>query len=297
MRTAASEDRRFPEDPIAAFQTQLWEVLAKQVALYTMGESTSLPEYDAHRLLASTCYVLGVDPHDLDESTACALVARGVADAYASGLKRVEDATRRVGELWNEVCLAVPLLESVALRDTLESLRDFPARYEPRFFAHEIPADIDYPLAQPVSETTLGVDYVEAYLEQLLAECRFLGRFDLARCRAVLRSIHPDYGELILNLFEPVATAAVGCALVGEPVRALRMDEAACARAAGVVADASAPQMRELLAQAAERACDEMGVDVVTTRESVRQVAVDLEPRMRAAARRGSLGGMFASSS
>lgn len=257
-------------------------MLARQVSLFTMGESTSIPEYDAHRLLSSACYVLGIDAHDLDESITGEIVSQGMTQAYAQGLARVESEARRVKDLWNEVCLSTPLLESIALRDTLESLRNFSARYEPRFFAHEIPADIDYPLAKPVPETTQGVDYVIAYLEQLLAENRFLARFELARCREVLREIHPQYGELILNLFEPIVTAAVGCALAGVPVRALRMDEVARACATEVVANLAPKQMRAQLEQTADAACDEVGVTNAATRESVRQVAVALAPRLRA---------------
>ena len=135
----------------ADFQQALWQVLAKQVALYTLGESSSLPEYDAHRLLASACFVLGIDPDDPDPLIVREFATEGVEAAFDRGVRRVEAEATRVSELWREVCLSVPLLESIALKDTLESLRDFKTRYEPRFFAHEIPADIDYPLCFPVA--------------------------------------------------------------------------------------------------------------------------------------------------
>ena len=162
-------------------QLALWQVLAKQVALYTMGESSSLPEYDAHRLLASACFVLGVDPDDPrpDAALVQALATEGPEAVFERAVAQVEREAARTEALWKDACLSAPLLESIALKDTLESLRGFRARYVPRFFAHEVPADIDYPLAQPVPESRQGVAYVNAYLERL------------AGC---YRELHPDAG-------------------------------------------------------------------------------------------------------
>lgn len=274
----------------------MWGVLAKQVALFTMGESTSIPEYDAHRLLESMCFVLGVDADDPDEAAMLDVLEQGAEEVFARNLHRFEEQTAQVEGLWKDVCLSMPLLESVALRNTLESLRDFGARYEPRFFAHEIPADIDYPLCRPVPEALQGVAYVTGYLERLLAECRFLRRCDLGRCQAVLRRVHPAYGELIVNLFEPVATNAVGCALAGVDVRGLCVGEGGRARIGRLLADRSAAERRELLVGAADRACDALGLcgfDEEAARELVRWAAADLVPRLDNALRHVSLDGVF----
>lgn len=280
----------------AAFQAQVWGVLAKQVALFTMGESTSIPEYDAHRLLESVCFVLGVDADDPDEAAMLDVLEQGAEEVFARNLHRIEEQAAQVKGLWKDVCLSMPLLESVALRDTLESLRDFGARYEPRFFAHEIPADIDYPLCRPVPEEIQGVAYVTTYLERLLAECRFLRRCDLGRCKAVLRRVHPAYGELIVNLFEPVAANAVGCVLAGGDVRGLCVGEGGRARIARLLTDRSTAERRELLVGAADRACDELGLrgpDEEAARELARWAAAGLEPRLDNALRHGSLDGVF----
>ncbi|HIW75562.1 MULTISPECIES: DUF6179 domain-containing protein [Gordonibacter] len=279
--------------------------MAKQVSLFTLGESTSLPEYDAHRLLASTCFVLGIDPDDPDEEAVCAVVEQGAEAVFARNLAYLEAETRRAGELWKETCLAVPLLESIALKDTLESLRAFPARYQPRFFAHEIPADIDYPLSCPVPESTKGVNYVTAYLEQLKAECLFMQVFDRARCHAVLRAVHPQYGELILNLFEPVVATAVGCALAGCSVRNLTLSDDDRARIKSLLREASPRHMKNFLDEAALTACDQLGFhaapanspDVTNNRirNAVRQVAINLIPRLRAALHHDTLNGVFPS--
>lgn len=294
-RGAAGAALSAPADE-ADFQAGLWQVLAKQVALYTLGESSSLPEYDAHRLLASTCFVLGVDPDDPDPALMRAIVAEGAEATFEREVRLVEREAERTDGLWREVALTTPLLESVALKDTLESLRGFRSRYAPRFFAHEIPADIDYPLAEPVPEAVQGVRYVNAYLERLLMENRFLQRFDLERCKGVLRAVHPDYGELVLNLFEPVATNAVGCALAGCDVRSLRMDDAGYARMATSLQGKPARQVRGELEAAALRACGEVVLrapDDGPVRGYVEKFASRLAPRLRNALAHDALAGVF----
>lgn len=276
----------------ANFQLALWQVLAKQVALYTLGESSSLPEYDAHRLLASACFVLGIDPDDPDPRIVRELASEGVEAAFDRGVRRVEAEATRVSELWQEVCLSVPLLESIALKDTLESLRDFKTRYEPRFFAHEIPADIDYPLCFPVAESVQGADYVAAYLERLQVECRFLQRFDVETCRRLLGAFHPQYGELILNLFEPVATCAIGCALAGGKVRSLHLDADGRTHLRAALEGQSRSELSQTLGVAAARACQELRADDEEARY-LAQLASGLVPRVGAALQRGGLEGVF----
>lgn len=288
MRTRLDDEA----DVAATFQMQVWNVLSKQVELYTMGESTSLPEYDAHRLLASTCYILGVDPDDADVETMRDVVEQGADAVFSRNLRRVEEQAARVSELWTEACLSMPLLESVALKDTLESFRNFAARYEPRFFAHEIPADIDYPLCRPVPETTRGVDYVTTYLERLLIECRFLQRFDLERCTHLLRNVHPEYGELILNLFEPIATNAIGCTLAGCDVRKLYLDDEARARIASALEGLAGARLQRVLVAAAERTGAALTVDA-DTQAYLSSLARRLTPRVELALRHHSLSGVF----
>lgn len=276
-----------------AFQLELWSLLAKQASLYTLGESSSISECDAHRLLASACYVLGVDPDDPDPASVQKVSAEGAGAVFKRNLQRIEADAVRVESLWKDVCLNMPLLESVALKDTLESLRDFKARYEPRFFAHEIPADIDYPLCQPVAEKLKGVDYVAVYLERLLVECRFLQSFDLSRCRALLRSVHPDYGGLILNLFEPIAANALGCALAGCEARSLRLDDDARVRLRDELRGVGPARLARRLQQAGELVCAQLGQDDAAVRAYLGALAQSLRPRIACALRRGGMEGVF----
>jgi hypothetical protein len=59
----------------------------------------------------------------------------------------------------------------------------------------------------PVPEGLKGLDYVEAWLNQLLEEARFLALFDEDDISAYLDSWCPDYRGLLINLHDPIHEA------------------------------------------------------------------------------------------
>ena len=103
---------------------------------------------------------------------------------------------------WREIVAIMPPIRNVALRDTLASLGELKRRYDTRFAAHEVPCDIDYQLSAPVGPQLLGLDYIEAWLAQLLAETRWIAQFDTTSCIAVLERTCPDYRGLHVNLYD-----------------------------------------------------------------------------------------------
>ena len=48
----------------------------------------------------------------------------------------------------------------------------------------------------------MGIDYIEAWLAQLLKETRWLARFDVESCVSVLERVCPDYRGLHVNLYD-----------------------------------------------------------------------------------------------
>ena len=128
-----------------------------------------------------------------------------VSDPVALWRECVHALERRVDgalALWREVVATMPPIRNVSLRDTLTSLGNLRRRYDARFAAHEIPCDIDYQLSVPVDSSLMGIDYVEAWLKQLLAEARWIARYDVDSCVRVLERVCPDYRGLHVNLYD-----------------------------------------------------------------------------------------------
>ena len=230
----ALRTRGLSGEEISRLQEKLLELLARRTALYTMGESSSIPRETAEELLRSLCYTLRIG-EDAAPERLRELLDGDLSQAYEKGVRLLE-IKREVGRrLWQAVCLSASGLKNCSLEDTLVSIGGFWKRYDLRFFPHKIPCDIDYPLCQPVPEALMGVDYVNEYLRRLLLECQFLCRLDAGLCDALLKSICPDYRWLVLNLYEPVAVNAIGLALAGGDIRDLDISEQERARIRGII--------------------------------------------------------------
>lgn len=202
-----------PEE-LLVFQDRFMRLIERRTAIYTMGESTSVPKHVAVDLLRSVSFVLGIDPErpEIPER----LLTVDLEDEFRRSLAELGRKVELTGRLWRDVRATMPPISSIALHDTLASIGDFPRYYDYRSMAHEIPCSIDYPLCHPVPEALAGVDYINEYLTRLLMEADFLRRFELDACVRVLERSSSDYVDLLVNLYEPIATNAIGRAVIGE---------------------------------------------------------------------------------
>lgn len=169
------------------------------VGLYCMGDASSVSLLEAHDLAMSVSYVLGIADASPDEAAAVLDVPDPVT-LWHTSLAELDARIDEVLSLWHEIIEIMPPIRNVSLRDTLASLGELRGRYDVLFSAHEVPCDIDYQLSNPVDEELLGLDYVVAWLEQLLVEVRWIARFDAGSCVDVLERVCPDYRGLHVNL-------------------------------------------------------------------------------------------------
>lgn len=202
----------------------MWTLLAGQAARFTMDESSSVPAETAQELTASLWLTLkkaldaeGLPYRALLTNELSPLLARGRAVLQAQ-----EDAART---LWEKACLTAPALENDYFRDTLTGIGLFFKKYDLRFFAHQIPCSIDYPLLTAVPEALPGVDYVTEYLKRILMENDLLRRFAPADVTALLESVSEDFRRDYLNLCEQPLVNSIGRALIRKPAGPLRITQ------------------------------------------------------------------------
>ena len=229
----------------AAQQGFSW-LMAHVIRLYTHNEASSISDAEALQLTQSVLYVLahgagvptasnagptvdastspvnrGVQAGQiasenvpLNQNQLTELLARSaqggpqaVIDLWTTRRTHLQNQLPQVMTVWQKCLATTPRIHNIALRDTLSSIGRLPQTYDTFFNAHQIPCDIDYPLSAPVPETLQGLDYIHAWLSQLLAEARFLARFDPTHLEAYLDSWCPDYRGLLINLYDPVYEA------------------------------------------------------------------------------------------
>ena len=174
-------------------------LMAHVAGLYCAGGSSSVSAFEAHELAMSVAFALGIADATPEEAAIVLDVDDPVA-LWHEGVRALQRRTDAALALWRDVVAAMPPIRNVALRDTLASLGELRRRYDVHFAAHEVPCDIDYQLSEPVDPGLLGIDYVEAYLARLLVEARWIARFDVESCVAVLERACPDYRGLHVNL-------------------------------------------------------------------------------------------------
>lgn len=177
----------------------------KLIRLYTMGSTGSVSKLEAARIAESLSFVLGI--HGDSDPSALEALAEQDPDALFQR-KQAELSTRvdRALETWRAICVTMPPINNVALRDSLVDIGNLKALYNTYFAAHEVPlGNLQYQLSSPVSEDLLGIEYVQAWLDQLLAETRYISQFTTESCVAVLERACPDYKGLHVNLYDLLA--------------------------------------------------------------------------------------------
>lgn len=168
------------------------------VMLRTHGASSSISELEAVQLANSLCYVLGSS--DLPPASLNNALANEPFAFYVSQVKHLEERVEALLVIRKRVCELMPPLRNVSLRDTLGSIGKIRALYDIRFRPHEVPCDIQYQLSCPVYDSLMGIDYLEAWISELLKEAIWIAQFTPGSCISVLERFCPDYRGLHVNL-------------------------------------------------------------------------------------------------
>jgi hypothetical protein len=160
----------------------LWQILARQTALYTNMEGESVPVEVAEELLKSVlfCMEIGGD--------------------LLSGQRMLTQKTEAAKRLYMRAKSGRLPLEAAVYREDLREYAKFFTWYDIRFMAHEIPCMLSYPLAIPVPETLQGIDYITEHLNRRIWEDDYLRQFPLAYLRKTLNKRVPGWQILPLNM-------------------------------------------------------------------------------------------------
>ena len=276
----------------AELSGRLLALLRQETRRYTSGESSSVPWETAQNLLASLLYTLrlngeapGERGRQLAESDLAEELRRG-----QTRLRRKMDYARR---LWRRLAESGAAGDSRALGETLLGIGEFWRRYDWRFAAHEVPCDIDYPLALPVSEDLQGADYLTEWLSRLETELRFRDAFPREAREAAWERFHPERYDLPLNLSVPLAADALCLFALGKEVRALTVGaeerRAFALRMALLTEEETAAALRRW----AEGLGEALGLPEGRDRRYLAAYAGTLLPRIRTAVAEGGWPGIF----
>lgn len=283
------------QEGMQAFQNRIMTLLADMIMKYTRGESTSVKEETAQRILLSVLYSLDAwlctfyYPED-----ALDLVKAGqLKDIYQQGLARVELCQTQSEEIYHEIVnhkLAVPIEAYHATID--EALPEFFKKYDVLFAAHDTMAGIDYPLLFD-NMRIQGVFYIRQYLETLAMETYFCRLFSVRDIRKLLynygRIYRIDYKEALINIFEIVLTNSIFSIISRQPATVLSITREQYMQLLEQLQDTNKTSCASLVEAAVEALLEELEIDQPELQEYIRKYQPVLLPRFISAMENGCL--------
>lgn len=201
-------------------QLQCINLLASKCEAYSGGKSSSVRVEAAESIMKSILYTIGLYLKSLPDADCAAseLKTAMIPEMYQRGRRLIGaklGAARHVYKLVKRNKLTtLNYTYNATLHEGIES---FFKAYNPDYEADECPGSIDYQLCCPVTGLT-GVEFIQKYLENLYYENEFCRNFDSRDIHHLLCGYDRGYKDLLINIFEQVLTAALGCSLAGRRV-------------------------------------------------------------------------------
>lgn len=198
----------------------LYSLLSAQCKSFTGGQSSSLSAETVEALLSSICFSLSCFANKYGQNALLEI-------PLEKALEGARDILKKRIQLCKTLYLTLLRLpfqpDNVSYRDTVNGMENFFKKYDYYFFADQIPCDIDYQLCLPVSESLWGVEFLTEYIKRLICEGRFCGAFQRYEITALLANFGSRNDELLINVFTPVLSNALGRVLLGNDISTLEV--------------------------------------------------------------------------
>ncbi|GAE90498.1 DUF6179 domain-containing protein [Acetivibrio straminisolvens] len=209
-------------------QIQCVSLLAYKTERYNMGKSSSIRVETAESIMKSNFYSIGLylktlpDPDD----AVFELKTVNISELYERGRKLINIKFKTARHIYNIVQKNRLDTPNHSYNSTLgeDGIGIFFKSYNIEYKAHDCSASIDYQLCNPVNDLA-GVEFIQKYIENLYFENDFCKNFDNERIHHLLSGYDENYAELLINIFEQVLTAALGCSLADRSIRELSITE------------------------------------------------------------------------
>lgn len=216
------------ESDLENIQLQCISLLSYKCERYNMGESSSIRIETAESIMKSNLYSIGLYLKTLQDPdyAAAELKEVKISELYEKGRKLVDTRFQEAKRIYNLVQKNKLDTKNHSYNSTLseDGIGSFFKSYNLEYEAHDIPASIDYQLCNPVNDLA-GIEYIHKYLENLYLENEFCMNFAAENIHHLLYGYDKGYADLLINFFEQVLTAALGCSLANRDIRELSISK------------------------------------------------------------------------
>ncbi|MBL4935590.1 hypothetical protein JK636_07435 [Clostridium sp. YIM B02515] len=289
-------DKDICEEDRMLIEAKVWNILGKRTEKYTMGDSTSVPIEIAEELLNSICFSLDLELRGLMNVSEI-LIEEEIEDLLRASWRKIASLMEYGKKLLEAVKKSSPSIENISYNDTLNEIGEFfnKNKYDYRFFAHRINCSIDYQLSNPISEKLQGIEYINEYLKALLIENEFCICFDRENIIGILNSYCSDYKGLLINIFEPILTNAIGLDILGEDILTLDITTLQSKELLRIFRNLSKAEILTKLRNSAKRVCDTLGIADSDKIKYIQNTAANIYPRIELVLSTGNINNVFLS--
>ncbi len=245
---------------IERVQIGILTLLAKETELFNNGASSSIRIEKAQDLLASILYTVGVQlkPYTSPEDAIDALKAENLDCLFYSGLKKINWKIMIAKQIHLRLKKCLFKTQNVFYRLTaVDGIAGFFKLYNPRFSAQEIHITADYPTFNGVYDLD-GIEFIEKYLENLTHENRFCLYFSENAVHHLLCGLDEDYQKILMNIYEPVLIASLGCILTYHAGRDLNLNRWDISTLANMFSGKDTDEVEQLLKNALDKLIAEL---------------------------------------
>lgn len=254
----------------------LYSLLSAQCKSFTGGQSSSLSVETVEALLSSICFSLSCFANKYGQNALLEIPPE-------KALEGARDILKKRIQLCKTLYLTLLRLpfqpDNVSYRDTVNGMENFFKKYDYYFFADQIPCDIDYQLCLPVSENLWGVEYLTEYIKRLICEGRFCGAFQRYEITALLANFGSRNHELLINVFTPVLSNALGRVLLGNDISTLEVTPNGIEKLFSMFAGLKYEEALPIVDKASKLLCSRVGFSGYNA-EYVNESARTLIPRI-----------------
>jgi len=217
----AYANRLLNDSHIENIQLQCIKFLAYKSERYNDGESSSIRVEAAESIMKSNLYTIGLYLKSLPDAD-CAVneLKKGmIPEMHQKGRALIKGKVNSAKHIYKMAKANKVITPNYTYNATLDDkgIGIFFKLYNPDYAAHEVPASIDYQLCNPVTDLT-GIEFIQKYLENLFLENQLCSYFDAENIHHLLCGYDEGYKDLLINIFEQVVTAALGCMLTNRSV-------------------------------------------------------------------------------
>jgi len=217
----------FTDSDIERLQYECLAFLAHKVERFNAGDSSSIRVEKAQDIMTSNIFTIGLwlKTYQNPDDAITAIHNEQIAGLYQKGRKRIDTIVAATKAVHFKILQQLVDTQNVFYRATIvDGIRGFFKLYYPDFGAHEVHITADYPIYNTMPNLA-GIEFIHAYLTSLYYENQFCQRFSSGDIHHLLCGYEEDYQELLINLYEPVLIAAIGCVLAGTDAHILDITE------------------------------------------------------------------------